>query len=266
MKSAKVVESSINDFKGILTPSEVIESKRKSRNEFDKMSNRISSKEMNGALYDMYKKSYEQKTLLDDATSKVYNQQMDSTVRSAGKEDGNWKFPIKYEDEFGKKASGMLEVKKTGNKKEYFFTDEKNETVKLKKGEFDNKLKDNIRNDIEEKYGMDSLYTITADDGSKLSFVDSRTDRDPNKEYNDGKTGINVYYTDASGHKEQLTKTEVNQKVVDNGISRESAQRGRADSLARDDGHAAKDAMKAAHGLYKELESSMGLMNTANGR
>ena len=261
----KYIDSSVKEFDKILSVNEIVDSKRRALNQNNNRVNNLTRRDMDPAFYDMYMKALEQRQLLDDAARKTVNNTLNNQIYATTDVNKNWTFPAQQKDPNGQIINGTFDVKKRGRKYEYSFVDANNNKTSLTKSEFRRAFNESARLDLKQQYGIDDLYTITARDGSQIVFQDERDGTNANKAYNDGLSGINVYYKDPQGTTQQLNCAQANNIVKQNGISQADVEVGFTERIEEAAGEVADMAGEIAESIstvVQQAQQNIGLMTS----
>lgn len=260
---SQVNNLSDNTKKYSLSPAEIIASKNRAlglNGKYSQERDEFTNGRLDSVTKGMFKKTLEQLEYINQATAKEFKKEkksINSDIKNMNVGDKK-EWDISYRDVNGNNVQSTIGVEKCGKKNKYYFID--NETGNKEytsRNDFDQRLNTSIRNKVKDEHGIgSSLYTLTADDGTKFTITDARDDNAKHNSFKDGFKDINMYVEKPDGTKKQMTKKDVDEMVKQNGITNSDVQRGRTHKM--DIGKAAKNVGKALKRGFEELENNMG--------
>ena len=253
-----------------LSPDEIINSLNQSKKNYEGELNKFNG-QLDEVTEHLFSKAYEQLEYINSATKKEYDRERSYIEQdTATLNNGDSKtYDISYTDVHGQEISEKIGVEKGYPNDKYFYLDESNphgpQREYISESDFNNRLSTSVRNKVKAEYGIgEELYTLTADDGSKLVITDARDDSSKANSFKDGFKDINMYHIAPDGTKTQMTKDDVQALVQGNGVSKDDVDKGRTHKLslsemAKDIGSKAKTAARSFNSLENKLEGYLGL-------
>ena len=179
-------------------------------------------------------RGYRQKRNINIATQKKYKsqiKQMDRDMKSL--QPGEIKeYDIKFKDANGKDQNLTIGQVGQGTAHRYFVVDQDTGAHNyIKRSELKDILETPLRSQVKDENGLRGpLYTIRADDGSKMMCFDPKDYKD-SKPIKDAIPGQIWVFENAKGEKTQVGKEGLMAFASQNNLSMMDIQRGKADKL-----------------------------------
>lgn len=221
-----------------LSPKEIANSFSRANNNYEEELNKFGG-QLDEVTEHLFSKAYEQLEYINTATKNEYDRErnyIDQDTATLANGDSKT-YDISYTDVHGQEISEKIGVEKGYPNDKYFYLDESNphgpQREYISESDFNDRLSTSIRNKVKAEHGIgEELYTLTADDGSKLVITDARDDSAKANSFKDGFKDINMYHIAPDGTKTQMTKDDVQALIQGNGVTKGDIDKGKTHKLS----------------------------------